>query len=94
MRRDFSEDETLLLDWLAERGVQTLVALTKCDKFKPMRRKQRIRELKTQIAKPPGGVVATSADKKIGVEDLWRALHAMIVPVEPDDADRNGGDLG
>lgn len=82
IRRDFSEDETLLLAWLAERGVPALVAVTKCDKLKPMRRKQRIRELKGQIAAPPGGVVATSADKKLGIDDLWRALHAMIVPTE------------
>jgi len=85
IRRDFSEDETLLLDWLAERGVQTLVAITKCDKLKPMRRKERIRQLKKQIAKPPGGFVATSAGKKIGVEDLWRALHEMILSSQDDD---------
>ena len=86
IRRDFSEDETLLLEWLAERGVSSLVALTKCDKFKPLRRKERVRALKKQIVKPPGGVVVTSADKKIGIDDLWRALHAMIVPPEPEGA--------
>jgi len=89
VRRDFSEDETLLLEWLAERGVPALVAVTKCDKLAPMRRKQRMRELKGQIAAPPGGVVATSADKKIGIDDLWRALHAMIVPR---DAERSAAD--
>lgn len=78
VRRDFSEDETLLLEWLAERGVNALVAFTKCDKLKPMRRKQRIRELRQQVTSPPGGFVTTSADKKIGMDDLWRALYAMI----------------
>jgi len=77
-RRDFSEDETLLLAWLAERGVPTMVAFTKCDKFKPMRRKQRIQALKRQIPKPPGGFVTTSSEKKIGIEELWRAVFSMI----------------
>ena len=45
LRRDPSEDETLLLEWLAERGVPALVALTKCDKEKPMRRAERVRAL-------------------------------------------------
>lgn len=78
LRRDFTEDETLLLDWLAERGVRTLVAFTKCDKFKPMRRKQRVQALKQQIARPSGGFVTTSSEKKIGVVELWRAVYAMI----------------
>ena len=77
-RRDFTEDETLLLEWLADRGVPTLVAFTKSDKFRPMRRKERIHKLKKQIPKPPGGFVTTSADKKIGIDDLWRAVFVMI----------------
>ena len=85
LRRDFSEDETLLLEWLADRGVASLVALTKCDKFKPMRRKQRVQALKRQIPKPPGGFVTTSADKRIGIDDLWRAACAMITA--PDDSE-------
>ncbi len=80
VRRDFSEDETLLLEWLAERGVASLVAFTKCDKLKPMRRKQRIQVLKQQVPRPPGGFVTTSADKKIGIDDLWRAVYVMITP--------------
>lgn len=89
-RRDFTEDETLLLEWLAERGVPTLVAFTKCDKFKPMRRKQRIQALKNQIPKPPGGFATTSSEKKIGIEDLWRAVFKMIQTWEA----RGEGDAG
>jgi len=80
LRRDFTEDETLLLEWLAEREVPTLVALTKCDKFKPMRRKQRIQQLKSQIPRPSCGFVATSSEKKIGIDDLWRAVYATFAP--------------
>ena len=78
LRRDFSEDETLLLDWLAERGVPALVALTKVDKLKPMRRAARIRELSRQIDAPAGRVVATSAQTRQGIDELWRAVGELL----------------
>ena len=77
LRRDFSEDETLLLDWLRERDVPALVAVTKTDKLKPMRRKQRIAKLKQQIQPPSGGIVATSSQSGQGVDDLWRKIRTM-----------------
>lgn len=76
LRRDASEDETLLLEWLAERDVPALVAVTKVDKLKPMRRAQRLRELKAQIALPAGRVIATSATSGVGMDELWGALDA------------------
>lgn len=78
VRRDFSEDETLLLEWLAERDVPSLVAVTKTDKLKQMRRKQRLAKLKQQIAPPSGGVVATSSQSGQGVDDLWRKIIEMV----------------
>jgi GTP-binding protein len=76
VRRDPTEDETLLLAWLAERGVAALVAVTKCDKEKPMRRAERLRALAAAYA----GVelVATSAKTKDGIDALWRAIDARL----------------
>lgn len=76
LRRDVSEDETLLLAWLAERGVPAVVALTKCDKLKPMRRAQRVREHRAALGLPPERVLATSATSGLGVAELWRAIDA------------------
>ena len=78
LRRDFSEDEELLLAWLAERGVPSLVALTKIDKFKPMRRAERLRALRAQIDLPPERVIATSAESGVGVDELWQALDSDV----------------
>ncbi|MEM7412500.1 MAG: ribosome biogenesis GTP-binding protein YihA/YsxC [Myxococcota bacterium] len=74
LRRDPGEDETLLLEWLREREVPSLVALTKCDKLKPMRRAQRVRVLKGAKELPADRIVATSAQAGIGLVDLWRAI--------------------
>ena len=82
IRRDVSEDESLLLEWLAERGVYRLVALTKTDKLKPMRRAKRIRELRQQFEGTAALVVSTAAQTGDGVDDLWRAIFDAAEPRE------------
>jgi GTP-binding protein len=74
LRRDLGEDEALLLEWLAGRGVPTLLVATKVDKLKPMRRAARLRELALRSGLPAQRVIATSAEKGIGIAELWRAL--------------------
>ena len=76
VRRDPTEDEHLLLAWLAERGTPALVAVTKCDKEKPMRRAARLRALAAAYAGQE--LVATSAQTKDGVDALWKAIDARL----------------
>ena len=78
LRRDLGEDETLLLAWLAERRIPALLALTKVDKLKPMRRAERVRRLRAQAGLAPEAVIATSAEQGLGIADLWRALDARL----------------
>jgi len=78
LRRDVSEDETRLLDWLDARGVPALIAFTKCDKLKPMRRAARVRELRGQLALPSESVIPTSAEKGFGIPELWEAIAAHL----------------
>jgi GTP-binding protein len=76
LRRDFSEDESLLLEWLAERNIPSLVVLTKIDKLKPMRRKARLRALQKQIGDSASRVLATSSEVGIGMDELWKTILA------------------
>jgi GTP-binding protein len=78
LRRDVSEDETLLVAWLAENDIEVIVALTKCDKLKPMRRKARVHEHRKAFGLPAGRVVATSAASGLGIDDLWAALDPLV----------------
>jgi GTP-binding protein len=78
LRRDFREDEALLLDWLAEREIPVLLALTKVDKLKPMRRAVRVRELRRDAGLPAAQVIATSAEKKTGLNELWGAINGLL----------------
>ena len=75
LRRDPGPDETLLLEWLAERGVSSLVALTKCDKLKPMRRAERVRVLAKSPELPAAQILATSAATGLGLPELWAAIE-------------------
>lgn len=74
VRRDPGEDEEDLLAWLAARQLRTVVALTKIDKLKPMRRKQRIHQLRDAF--PTTALVPTSAHTGDGVRELWRSIEA------------------
>jgi GTP-binding protein len=79
LRRDWSEDEALLLQWLAERRVPALVVLTKCDREKPSQRASRERRLREAIDLPQARVIATSAKTGAGIEELWKAIEAELV---------------
>ncbi|MEE2673422.1 MAG: ribosome biogenesis GTP-binding protein YihA/YsxC [Myxococcota bacterium] len=80
LRRDFSEDETLLLDWLDERDVAWQVVITKADKLKPMRRAKRLKELALQLERKGTKLVATSAQSRQGVDDLWQVIQRSLAP--------------
>jgi GTP-binding protein len=77
-RRDPGEDEALLLAWLAERGVPSVLALTKIDALAASRRPARGRELATALGLPEANVVATSGASGEGIDALWRALARFL----------------
>ncbi|MBW2541310.1 MAG: hypothetical protein JRF15_04395, partial [Deltaproteobacteria bacterium] len=66
-----------------------LLAITKVDKLKPMRRAARLRELGAAIDLPAANVIATSSEKRIGLDELWRAIDTTI-----EAAGGAGGDVG
>jgi len=80
LRRDLSEDETLLLAWLAERRIPALVALTKADKLAPMQRARRVRALGASIGLPADRVVTPSSESGLGIDALWRAIAGELAP--------------
>ena len=75
LRRDPGEDEALLVEWLEARGVPVVLALTKCDKEKPMRRAERVRVLSKSPELCAAPIVATSAQTRLGIADLWAAIE-------------------
>ena len=78
LRRDWTDDERLLVDWLIEREIPVLLALTKTDKLKPMRRAQRVKVLKQAIGGPAAHVLPTSATTGAGIPELWTAIDERL----------------
>jgi GTP-binding protein len=70
LRRDPSDDEALLLQWLDQREIESFVVLTKVDKLKPMRRAQRVRQLQAAFDRPC--IQNASSDA------LWKAIDARL----------------
>ena len=88
VRRDLSEDETLLLDWLAEREIDARLVFTKADKLKTMQRKKRVAALRAQLGERTIPNLVTSSQKRQGLDELWKAIRertqAWEAPADPD----------
>jgi GTP-binding protein len=86
VRRDWSEDESLLLEWLAQRKVPGRVVLTKTDKLKLMKRKERIRILTRAIGDGFGKPISTSSQKGEGLDLVWRNCFEHAFPASGPEA--------
>ena len=77
MRRDWSPQEQLIIDWMSPRGLPVVVILNKTDK---LGRAERNRQLK-KIEKISGlkHVFCVSAFKKQGIEELEEFIYKKIV---------------
>jgi GTP-binding protein len=78
VRRDPSEDEELLIAWLAERGIPVVLAVTKSDKLKRMQQAKRIAKIRAAVDLPRNRLVVTSAEKGTGIDELWRAVDELL----------------
>jgi GTP-binding protein len=78
LRRDLSEDEDLLIAWLRERRIPVLMALTKVDKLKQMRRRNRVDGIRRDTDLADDCIIVTSAEKGLGIDELWRAIDARL----------------
>ena len=74
VRRDLGEDELLLVDWLAERRIPVVLAITKGDKLATMQRAKRVAAIRAQLGGRELPVCVTSARLRDGLAELWKAL--------------------
>ncbi len=78
VRHDPTADDRVMLDFLAELGVPTLLALTKVDKLGRMARAKRISELCTAYEVDEDQVIPFSAHENIGRDELADALMQLL----------------
>ncbi len=78
LRHDPTEDDRVMLDFLAELGVPTLLALTKVDKLGRVARAKRITELCAAYGVDEDQVIPFSAHENIGRDELAEALASLL----------------
>ena len=78
VRHDPTEDDRVMLDFLSELGVPTLLALTKVDKLGRTARASRITELCSAYGVDEDQVIPFSAHGNIGRDELAEALVQLL----------------
>ena len=78
VRHAASSDDLQMLDFLADVGVPTIVALTKIDKLRPHELPVRMRELALQLQLDEEQMIPFSATTNAGRDDLAAAVVSLV----------------
>ncbi|HET6761297.1 MAG TPA: ribosome biogenesis GTP-binding protein YihA/YsxC [Gemmatimonadaceae bacterium] len=78
IRREPSDDDRAMLDFLAEVEVPTIVALTKTDKLSKAEGKERAAEISRALALEPDQVIPFSANTGEGRVELLEAIAGLV----------------
>ena len=78
VRHDPTADDRLMLDFLSELGVPTIVVLTKIDKLTAAQRKKRLHELSVQLGLDEEQVIVFSAVTGEGRDELAEAIDSLL----------------
>jgi GTP-binding protein len=83
-RRDPSDDDLQMLDFLSEIGTPTIIAVTKIDKLSATERVHRIRVLTESLGLDEDQIIPFSAHTGTGRDELASAIVSLMSPAEPD----------
>ena len=78
IRRDASDDDRTMLEFLADLGVPTIVVITKIDKLGARVAPQRVAELSRSLGLTQDQVIAFSAVTGAGRDELAEAIVSLI----------------
>ena len=78
IRREPSEDDRAMLDFLAELGVPTIVALTKADKLTKTDARDAVAKISRMLALEPDQVIQFSAHSGEGRVELLEAITQLV----------------
>jgi GTP-binding protein len=81
IRREPSEDDRAMLDFLADLGVPTIVALTKADKLTKAGAREKVAEISRTLALEPDQVIQFSAQSGEGRVELLEAITQLVEKV-------------
>jgi GTP-binding protein len=80
IRREPTEDDLQMLEFLSEIGAPTIIAITKVDKLSRAAAETRVRELTESLGLDPDQVIPFSAITGLGRDELASAIVALAEP--------------
>ncbi|MCU0599202.1 MAG: ribosome biogenesis GTP-binding protein YihA/YsxC [Desulfobacterales bacterium] len=80
IRRDPSEDEYNLIDWLNHKHIPLILVLTKSDKLSKNRQKTRAIAIRELLPLKSGELICFSAKTGMGKDKVWAAILEKIKP--------------
>ncbi len=74
-RRDVTDGDWRLIEWLTERKIPVLVAITKADKLTRDKLNRRVKTIESELGV---SAIPFSVVSGIGKSELWRALNDLV----------------
>ena len=91
IRTPLRDHDRMIIDWSIAANLPCLILLTKADKFGFNKRKEMVGEVRTQLSEFGGNftIIAFSALKKIGVDEVRNVLKNWFTLFHTDDENKN-----
>lgn len=84
IRREIQREDESLSRWFQQLGLKVICIQTKCDKIHKSKWQQ-LREIHAKkLALHPSQVITTSADKKLGLNEIFRNMAGLLDALDKD----------
>ena len=80
IRREPSENDDMLIEWLRSKQISVVFVLTKSDKLSRSRVNMARREIGKHLAVPHDNLLPFSAKTRSGKDEIWRAIETTCFP--------------
>jgi GTP-binding protein len=86
VRREPSDDDLQMLDFLSDVGAPTIVAITKVDKLSKSAASARVSEITESLGLDPDQIIPFSASTGLGRDELASAIVSLVTPQQEAEA--------
>ena len=80
IRREPSENDDMLIEWLCSKQISVVFVLTKSDKLSRSRVNMARREIGKHLAVPHDNLLPFSAKTRSGKDEIWRVIETTCFP--------------
>lgn len=85
IRREASENDRMMMDWLAYYGIPAVVVATKADKLTRNQAASALKTIAEGLGVEKSSIIAASTMTKAGAEDIWKRILELTGKGESED---------